>query len=117
MQRRHHGPCRSFSYAPPTLPTTNPFSPHPLHTPQSELPVTVKIRTGESEKKVNVERVAALLARTGAAGLIVHGRTMEQRWVGAWGGVVWLPCIGLGVRAATWEAPWASQQCMRLWSQ
>lgn len=46
---------------------------------ESEIPVTVKIRTGESEKKVNVERVVKLLSRTGAAAVTIHGRTMEQR--------------------------------------
>ncbi|KAL6755221.1 dihydrouridine synthase-domain-containing protein [Haematococcus lacustris] len=47
---------------------------------QSEIPVTVKIRTGESDKKINVDRVVALLARTAAAAVTVHGRTMEQRY-------------------------------------
>jgi hypothetical protein len=40
----------------------------------------LQVRTGENEKKINVQRVAALLAHTGAAALTVHGRTMEQRW-------------------------------------
>jgi tRNA-dihydrouridine synthase 3 len=45
----------------------------------SPIPVTVKIRTGETDKKRNVQRVVGLLARTGAAAVTVHGRTMEQR--------------------------------------
>lgn len=48
----------------------------------SPLPLTVKIRTGENEKKINVEEVVALLQGAGAAAVTVHGRTMEQRWVG-----------------------------------
>ncbi|GAX82719.1 hypothetical protein CEUSTIGMA_g10145.t1 [Chlamydomonas eustigma] len=46
----------------------------------SELPLTVKVRLGESEKKINVERVVKLLSAAGAASVIVHGRTMEQRY-------------------------------------
>ncbi|KAF8063726.1 DUS3L [Scenedesmus sp. PABB004] len=46
----------------------------------SELPVTVKIRTGESDRKVNAPRVVALLEQAGAAAVTVHGRTMEQRY-------------------------------------
>ncbi len=49
--------------------------------PQVELPVTVKIRTGESERKVNADYVVSLLEAAGAAAVTVHGRTMEQRWV------------------------------------
>lgn len=48
---------------------------------ESELPVTVKIRIGENEKKINVDRVVRLLSAAGAAAVTVHGRTMEQRWV------------------------------------
>ncbi len=39
----------------------------------------MQIRLGESEKKVNVDRVVKLLSAAGAAAVIVHGRTMEQR--------------------------------------
>lgn len=46
---------------------------------ESPLPVTVKIRTGESERKINADRVVQLLHRAGAAVVSVHGRTMEQR--------------------------------------
>lgn len=46
---------------------------------ESALPVTVKIRTGESEKKINAPLVAELLHRAGAAAVTIHGRTMEQR--------------------------------------
>ena len=47
---------------------------------ESELPLTVKIRLGESEKKINVDRVVKLLSAAGAAAITVHGRTMEQRY-------------------------------------
>ncbi|KAG1659116.1 hypothetical protein FOA52_015909 [Chlamydomonas sp. UWO 241] len=47
---------------------------------ESELPLTVKIRLGESERKINVERVTRLLKAAGAAAVIIHGRTMEQRY-------------------------------------
>ncbi len=46
---------------------------------ESELPLTVKVRLGESESKINVQRVVKLLTAAGAAAVIVHGRTMEQR--------------------------------------
>eukprot|EP00878_Enallax_costatus_P009000 GHUV01009412.1.p1 GENE.GHUV01009412.1~~GHUV01009412.1.p1 ORF type:complete len:230 (+),score=81.95 GHUV01009412.1:791-1480(+) len=49
-------------------------------TAQVDLPVTVKIRTGESEKKINAARVVGLLQQAGAAAVIIHGRTMEQRY-------------------------------------
>lgn len=49
---------------------------------QVDLPVTVKIRTGESEKKINANYVVSLLQAAGAAAVSIHGRTMEQRY--AW---------------------------------
>jgi tRNA-dihydrouridine synthase 3 len=45
----------------------------------SDLPVTVKIRTGENESKINASAVAALMEAAGAAAVTIHGRTMEQR--------------------------------------
>lgn len=36
---------------------------------------------GESEKKLNAARVVKLLHQAGAAAVVVHGRTMEQRCV------------------------------------
>jgi tRNA-dihydrouridine synthase 3 len=35
---------------------------------------------GESEKKLNAPRVVRLLHQAGAAAVVVHGRTMEQRY-------------------------------------
>lgn len=34
---------------------------------------------GESERKLNAPRVVRLLQQAGAAAVVVHGRTMEQR--------------------------------------
>ncbi len=39
----------------------------------------MQIRLGESEKKINVSKVAHMLGKTGAAAVTIHGRTMEQR--------------------------------------
>jgi tRNA-dihydrouridine synthase len=47
----------------------------------SPLPVTVKIRSGESEGRINAARVVELLQSAGAAAVTIHGRTKEQRWV------------------------------------
>ena len=50
----------------------------------SPLPLTVKIRTGESEKKINAGQVVEMMGVAGAAAVTVHGRTTEQRY-GGWG--------------------------------
>ncbi|GLI71425.1 hypothetical protein VaNZ11_016639, partial [Volvox africanus] len=47
---------------------------------ESELPVTVKIRLGENDNKINVDAVVGFLERAGAAAVTVHGRTAEQRY-------------------------------------
>ena len=44
------------------------------------LPLTVKVRLGESASKINVDEVVGLLEAAGAAAVTVHGRTMEQRY-------------------------------------
>jgi hypothetical protein len=44
---------------------------------QLPVPLTVKVRLGENEKKINVEEVVGLLLEAGAAAVTVHGR-----WVG-----------------------------------
>lgn len=44
------------------------------------LPLTVKIRLGESADKINVHEMVGLLEQAGAAAVTVHGRTMEQRY-------------------------------------
>mmetsp|Transcript_30965 Transcript_30965/g.100877 ORF Transcript_30965/g.100877 Transcript_30965/m.100877 type:complete len:436 (+) Transcript_30965:3-1310(+) len=49
----------------------------------SPLPLTVKIRTGVKEGKTNVLRVVRELEDAGAAAVIIHGRTKEQRYKSA----------------------------------
>ena len=44
------------------------------------IPVTVKLRAGWSEEKVNVAEVARACEEAGAAAIAVHGRTREQRY-------------------------------------
>ncbi len=41
---------------------------------KSPLPLTVKIRLGENDDKINVEEVVGLLQAAGAAVVTVHGR-------------------------------------------
>lgn len=45
-----------------------------------KIPVTVKLRAGWSEEKVNVREVARICEENGAAAIAVHGRTREQRY-------------------------------------
>ncbi|KXZ53882.1 hypothetical protein GPECTOR_6g800 [Gonium pectorale] len=47
---------------------------------ESEIPVTVKVRLGENDKRINVHTVVRLLEQAGAAAVTVHGRTAEQRY-------------------------------------
>lgn len=47
---------------------------------QLPVPLTVKVRLGENDKKINVEEVVGLLQEAGAAAVTVHGRTMQQRY-------------------------------------
>ncbi|KAK9868063.1 hypothetical protein WJX84_011334 [Apatococcus fuscideae] len=46
----------------------------------SPLPLTVKIRTGESSSKINCLQVVEALQDCGPAAISIHGRTMEQRY-------------------------------------
>ncbi|EFJ45664.1 hypothetical protein VOLCADRAFT_105870 [Volvox carteri f. nagariensis] len=79
---------------------------------ESELPVTVKVRLGENDKKINVDSVVRFLERAGAAAVTVHGRTAEQRYKKAadWGRVGELarsssvPIIGNGDILTHYEA-------------
>lgn len=41
------------------------------------LPLTVKVRLGESASKINVDEVVALLEQAGAAAVTIHGRRGE----------------------------------------
>lgn len=47
---------------------------------QLPIPLTVKIRTGESASKINAEKVVELLEAAGAAFVTIHGRTTLQRY-------------------------------------
>jgi tRNA-dihydrouridine synthase 3 len=44
------------------------------------IPVTVKLRAGWSEAKINVSEVARVCEESGADAIAVHGRTREQRY-------------------------------------
>jgi tRNA-dihydrouridine synthase 3 len=44
------------------------------------VPVTVKLRIGWSEDKVNVSDVARACEENGAAAIVIHGRTRDQRY-------------------------------------
>lgn len=50
----------------------------PLYPPTAAAAVPA---VGESEKKINAARVVGLLQQAGAAAVIIHGRTMEQRYL------------------------------------
>jgi tRNA-dihydrouridine synthase 3 len=45
-----------------------------------KVPVTVKLRAGWSEEKVNVQEVARICEESGADAITIHGRTREQRY-------------------------------------
>ncbi len=62
------------------------------------LPLTVKVRLGESASKINVEEVAALLEQAGAAAVTIHGRWGSPRLAGRQ--VLTVPC-GEGVSVYT----------------
>ena len=47
---------------------------------QLPIPLTVKVRTGQSESSMNVDRVVELLRDAGAAAVTVHGRSAVQRY-------------------------------------
>lgn len=46
----------------------------------TSLPMTVKIRLGVSDSKINAHQVVEGLVNAGVAAVTVHGRTMEQRY-------------------------------------
>lgn len=51
------------------------------------IPVTVKVRTGFKESRINVLETTRIAEESGVAGITVHGRTREQRYTRAadWG--------------------------------
>jgi tRNA-dihydrouridine synthase B len=48
----------------------------------SEVPVTVKMRTGWDENSINVLEIAEVCEKNGAAAITVHGRTRKQMYSG-----------------------------------
>ena len=77
-----------------------------------EVPVTVKLRTGWSESKINAPEVARVCEEAGAAAIALHGRTKEQRYTRSadWGMVRQLvaergvPILGNGDILTWYEA-------------
>lgn len=67
--------CRPLTQAalPLARPTFPPGQVNGMAT-RLPLPLTVKVRLGESASKINVEEVAALLEQAGAAAVTIHGR-------------------------------------------
>lgn len=48
----------------------------------TEIPVTVKIRTGWTKNMINAVEIAKIAEESGAAAITVHGRTREQLYTG-----------------------------------
>jgi len=48
-----------------------------------EAPVTVKLRSGFKDSRINVLETSRLAEEAGVAGIVVHGRTREQRYTRA----------------------------------
>jgi len=49
---------------------------------QTNVPITVKIRTGINASKINAMRVARVVEEAGASAIAVHGRTQSQGYTG-----------------------------------
>jgi tRNA-dihydrouridine synthase 3 len=66
-----------------------------------EIPVTVKLRTGFSENKINIKETVRVAVEAGVQGIVIHGRTREQRYS----------------RSADWEllAEVASETSVPIW--
>jgi tRNA-dihydrouridine synthase 3 len=45
-----------------------------------DIPITVKLRTGFSEKKINIRDTVKAAVDAGVTGIVIHGRTREQRY-------------------------------------
>lgn len=75
------------------------------------LPLSVKIRSGYSEDRINAVEVAQLAAAAGADALVVHGRTRAQRYkrsadwgiIGDVAGAVAVPVLGNGDLLTPWD--------------
>jgi len=76
-----------------------------------EVPVTVKIRSGWSDRKLNAVEVAGLVAAAGADAICVHGRTRAQRYrrsadwslIDAVARSVTIPVLGNGDVLTPWD--------------
>lgn len=65
------------------MPLVNSVCIHPdLSTGPQRAPPGPQVRLGTSAAKINVAEVTALLEGAGAAAVIIHGRTAEQRCFG-----------------------------------
>ncbi len=77
-----------------------------------DVPLVVKLRTGWSERKVNVLDTARAAVAGGADALVVHGRTREQRYrraadwelIAAVAAAVPVPVLGNGDILTVWDA-------------
>ena len=75
------------------------------------VPLSVKIRSGFTQKKINATEVASLVAAAGADAIGVHGRTRAQRYkrsadwvlIAAVADAVDLPVLGNGDLWTTWD--------------
>ena len=76
-----------------------------------DVPLSVKIRSGYSEARINAVEVAQLVAAEGADALVVHGRTRAQRYkrsadwsiIAAVADAVSIPVLGNGDLLTPWD--------------
>ncbi len=78
---------------------------------ETDLPLSVKIRLGYTEDKLNCVKVAQLVEEAGADAVTVHGRTRAQRYrlsarwdlIGEVAAAVSIPVIGNGDLLTPWD--------------
>ena len=76
-----------------------------------DVPLSVKIRSGYTEARINAVEVALLVAAEGADALVVHGRTRSQRYkrsadwsiIAAVADAVPIPVLGNGDLLTPWD--------------
>lgn len=127
-QRCVHSPPTPGTLTSAARPCSSPARPCPAWqvngiAAKSPLPLTVKIRLGESAAKINVEEVVGLLQAAGAAAVTVHGRCalpgcFPWEWPAAMAGC---GCGGGQARAAACagracRVDWPHTLCV-LWSR
>jgi tRNA-dihydrouridine synthase 3 len=79
-----------------------------------DFPLSVKIRAGWSERKINAVEVARVVAAAGADAIVVHGRTREARYrrsadwdlIAQVAEAVSVPVIGNGDILTPWDLEW-----------